>query len=170
MARSITVDKRENEKKRLAKRAEKQKKKEEKKLSGKTSSFEDMIAYVDENGVISSTPPAENFKKEEIKQEEILISVPKKEKEEPVILRGKIDFFNTSKGFGFIKELSSGERYFFHVNNVLSNITEGNIVTFDLERGLKGMNAVNVSLENERKADIQENLEDLEDLEDNPTQ
>lgn len=170
MARSITVDKRENEKKRLAKRAEKQKKKEEKKLSGKTSSFEDMIAYVDENGVISSTPPAENFKKEEIKQEEIQISVPKKEKEEPVILRGKIDFFNTSKGFGFIKELSSGERYFFHVNNVLSNITEGNIVTFDLERGLKGMNAVNVSLENERKADIQENLEDLEDLEDNPTQ
>lgn len=167
MARSITVDKRENEKKRLAKRAEKQKKKEEKKLSGKTSSFEDMIAYVDENGVISSTPPAENFKKEEIKQEEIQISVPKKEKEEPVILRGKIDFFNTSKGFGFIKELSSGERYFFHVNNVLSNITEGNIVTFDLERGLKGMNAINVSLENERKADIQE---DLEDLEDNSTQ
>lgn len=167
MARSITVDKRENEKKRLAKRAEKQKKKEEKKLSGKTSSFEDMIAYVDENGVISSTPPAENFKKEEIKQEEIQISVPKKEKEEAVILRGKIDFFNTSKGFGFIKELSSGERYFFHVNNVLSNITEGNIVTFDLERGLKGMNAINVSLENERKADIQE---DLEDLEDNSTQ
>lgn len=167
MARSITVDKRENEKKRLAKRAEKQKKKEEKKLSGKTSSFEDMIAYVDENGVISSTPPAENFKKEEIKQEEIQISVPKKEKEEPVILRGKIDFFNTSKGFGFIKELSSGERYFFHVNNVLSNITEGNIVTFDLERGLKGMNAINVTLENERKADIQE---DLEDLEDNSTQ
>lgn len=170
MARSITVDKRENEKKRLAKRAEKQKKKEEKKLSGKTSSFEDMIAYVDENGVISSTPPAENFKKEEIKQEEIQISVPKKEKEEPVILRGKIDFFNTSKGFGFIKELSSGERYFFHVNNVLSNITEGNIVTFDLERGLKGMNAINVTLENERKADIQEDLEDLEDLEDNSTQ
>lgn len=173
MARSITVDKRENEKKRLAKRAEKQKKKEEKKLSGKTNSFEDMIAYVDENGVISSTPPAENFKKEEIKQEEIQISVPKKEKEEPVILRGKIDFFNTSKGFGFIKELSSGERYFFHVNNVLSNITEGNIVTFDLERGLKGMNAINVSLENERKANIQEDediQEDLENLEDNSTQ
>lgn len=167
MARSITVDKRENEKKRLAKRAEKQKKKEEKKLSGKTSSFEDMIAYVDENGVISSTPPAENFKKEEIKQEEIQISVPKKEKEEAVVLRGKIDFFNTSKGFGFIKELTYGERYFFHVNNVLSNITEGNIVTFDLERGLKGMNAINVTLENERKADIQE---DLEDLEDNSTQ
>lgn len=157
MARSVTVDKRENEKKRLAKRAEKQKKKEEKKLSPKANSFEDMIAYVDENGVITSTPPTENVKKEEIKQEEILISVPKKEKEEPVVLRGKVDFFNTSKGFGFIKELSNGERYFFHVNNVLSSeLNEGNIVTFDLERGLKGMNAINIRRENDPEANIAE--------------
>ena len=150
MARSLSVDKRENEKKRLAKRAEKQKKKDEKKLSGKTISFEDMIAYVDENGVITSTPPEENPQKEEIKQEEIMISVPKKEKEEPVVLKGKVDFFNTSKGFGFIKELIRGERYFFHVNKILSSaIAEGDIVTFDLERGLKGMNAINIRLENE---------------------
>ena len=148
MAKSITVGKRENEKKRLAKREEKQKKKDSKKLSSK-SSFDDMIAYVDENGVITSTPPAENIKKEEINQEEILISVPKKEKEEPVVLKGKVDFFNTSKGFGFIKELVRGERYFFHVNNLLSKVEEGDIVTFDLERGLKGMNAINISLENE---------------------
>ena len=65
MAKSITVGKRENEKKRLAKREEKQKKKDSKKLSSK-SSFDDMIAYVDENGMITSTPPAENIKKEEI--------------------------------------------------------------------------------------------------------
>ena len=150
MARSLSVDKRENEKKRLAKRAEKQKKKDEKKLSGKTSSFEDMIAYVDENGVITSTPPEENPQKEEIKQEEIMISIPKKEKEEPVVMKGKVDFFNTSKGFGFIKELIRGERYFFHVNKILSSaIAEGDIVTFDLERGLKGMNAINIRLENE---------------------
>ncbi|WP_347394848.1 cold-shock protein, partial [Parabacteroides leei] len=124
------------------------------------NSFEDMIAYVDENGVITSTPPEENVKKEEIKQEEILISVPKKEKEEPVILKGKVDFFNTSKGFGFIKELSNGERYFFHVNNILSSaITEGDIVTFDLERGMKGMNAINIRLENELPA-VEEASED----------
>ena len=54
MAKSISADKRENEKKRLARRAEKQKKKEEKKLSNKANSFEDMIAYVDENGMITS--------------------------------------------------------------------------------------------------------------------
>ena len=54
MAKSMTVGKRENEKKRLAKREEKLKKKESKKLSGSSNSFEDMIAYVDENGMITS--------------------------------------------------------------------------------------------------------------------
>lgn len=92
MAKSISADKRENEKKRLARRAEKQKKKEEKKLSNKANSFEDMIAYVDENGMITSTPPAENTPKEEIKLEEIVISTPQKDKEEPVIRRGRIEF------------------------------------------------------------------------------
>lgn len=78
MAKSITVGKRENEKKRLAKREEKQKKKDSKKLSSK-SSFDDMIAYVDENGMITSTPPAENVKKEEINPDEIIIATPNKE-------------------------------------------------------------------------------------------
>ena len=57
MSKSMTVGKRENEKKRLAKRAEKLKRKEEKKLAGKSGDFADMIAYVDENGMITSTPP-----------------------------------------------------------------------------------------------------------------
>lgn len=154
MARSITVDKRENEKKRLAKRAEKQKKKDEKKSSNKVSNFDDMIAYVDENGMLTSTPPAENIKKEEIKLEEIIISTPKKEKEEPVIRRGRIEFFNTSKGFGFIKDLAGVEKFFFHVNNVLTDIAENDIVTYDLERGMKGMNAVNVAIEVKKPEEV----------------
>lgn len=151
MAKSVTVDKRENEKKRLARRAEKQKRKEEKKLSPKANSLDDMIAYVDENGMITSTPPTENIKKEEIKQEEIVISTPKKEKEIPIVMKGRVEFFNTSKGFGFIKDLSGIEKYFFHVNNVMADISENDIVTFDLERGIKGMNAVNICFENEQK-------------------
>lgn len=151
MAKSVTVDKRENEKKRLARRAEKQKRKEEKKLSPKANSLDDMIAYVDENGMITSTPPTENIKKEEIKQEEIVISTPKKEKEIPIVMKGRVEFFNTSKGFGFIKDLSGTEKYFFHVNNVMADISENDIVTFDLERGVKGMNAVNICFENEQK-------------------
>lgn len=151
MAKSVTVDKRENEKKRLARRAEKQKRKEEKKLSPKANSLDDMIAYVDENGMITSTPPTENIKKEEIKQEEIVISTPKKEKEIPTVMKGRVELFNTSKGFGFIKDLSGTEKYFFHVNNVMADISENDIVTFDLERGIKGMNAVNICFENEQK-------------------
>lgn len=143
MAKSMSVGKRENEKKRIAKREEKLKKKEAK----TKSSLDDMIAYVDENGIITSTPPAENVKKEEINVEEIMIATPKKEDEEPVILRGRVEFFNESRGFGFIKNLSGVDKYFFHVNNVVGNISENNIVTFDLERGVKGMNAVNICLE-----------------------
>ena len=67
----MTVGKRENEKKRIAKREEKLKKKENKKLSGSSNSFEDMIAYVDENGRITSTPPTENVRKEEINPDEM---------------------------------------------------------------------------------------------------
>ena len=147
MAKSVTTDKRENEKKKLARRAEKQKRKEEKKLAPKVNSLDDMIAYVDENDMITSTPPEESVKREEIKQEDIMIATPKKEKEAPTIMRGRIEFFNTSKGFGFIKDLSGTEKYFFHINNVTGDISENDIVTFDLERGMKGMNAVNVRLE-----------------------
>lgn len=151
MAKSVTYNKRENEKRKQARRAEKQKKKEDRKLLGKTNSFDDMIAYVDENGVITSTPPELNPNKEEIKQEEILISTPKKEElEAPAVLRGRIDYFNESKGYGFIKDLDGAEKYFFHVsNNTLTDISENDIVTFDLERGLRGMNAVNIRIEGE---------------------
>lgn len=113
MAKFMTVSKRENEKKRLAKREEKLKKKESKKLSGKTNSFDDMIAYVDENGMITSTPPADDIQKDEINPNEIVIATPKKEEEEPVILRGRVEFFNVAKGFGFIKNLAGVEKYFF---------------------------------------------------------
>lgn len=151
MAKSVTYNKRENEKKKQARRAEKQKKKEDRKLLGKANSFDDMIAYVDENGVITSTPPELNPNKEEIKQEEILISTPKKEDIEILtVLKGRVDYFNESKGYGFIKDLGSGEKYFFHVsNNTLTDISETDIVTFELECGLRGMNAINIRIESE---------------------
>ena len=103
--------------KETSRRVEKQNRKEERKSSGKATSFEDMIAYVDENGMITSVPP-ELRQKEEINQEDILISTPKKEDVAPVILRGRVDYFNEAKGFGFIRDLSGTEKYFFHVNNV----------------------------------------------------
>lgn len=109
-----------------------------------------MIAYVDENGNITSTPPEERVKKEEIKLENIAVSTPKKEDTGPVINKGRVEFFNPSKGFGFIKDLSSTEKYFFHISSAPENIAEGNIVTFETERGVKGMNAVNIALDNNK--------------------
>ena len=105
-----------------------------------------MIAYVDENGIITDTPPnMEN--KTKVNVEDIEVSVPTKEKIEDSVLKGRIEHFNEDKGYGFIKHLASVEKYFFHINNCQDDIKEGNIVLFELERGTRGMNAVNVKIE-----------------------
>ncbi len=59
---------------------------------------------------------------------------------------GKVKFFNETKGFGFIVDSATGEDVFVHVSGLIDNIREGDTVTFDLQRGKKGMNAVNVKL------------------------
>jgi Cold shock proteins len=59
---------------------------------------------------------------------------------------GTVKFFNESKGFGFIKEANSDKEYFVHSSGLNDNITENDEVTFDLEQGKKGLNAVNVKL------------------------
>ena len=141
---AITYNKRENEKKKASKKLEKQKRKEERKASG-TSSLDDMIAYVDENGNLTSTPPEER-KKEEVKLEEIAISTPKKEDVEPEVLKGRIEFFNAEKGYGFVKDLASTDKYFFHVSAAPANIAQGNIVLFETERGARGMNAIRIKI------------------------
>lgn len=141
-----TYNKKEKEKKRLKKRQDKLAKKEERKRMSKENGPEDMFAYVDENGVITDTPPDENRKKRVIKAENIQLGVPKREKEEIITTRtGKIDFFNDSKGFGFIKEEGTGDKYFVHVNGLLQEVVENDKVTFELEQGLKGLNAVKVT-------------------------
>ncbi len=88
MAESQTFGKRENEKKKQAKRLEKQKRREERQAGG-SSSLDDMIAYVDENGNITDTPPAEERKNETVKLEDIAIATPKKDEMEPEILKGQ---------------------------------------------------------------------------------
>ncbi len=59
---------------------------------------------------------------------------------------GKVKFFNSSKGFGFIKDESSGKEYFVHVSGLVDEIKENDDVTFELKEGKKGLNAVNVKL------------------------
>ena len=142
---ATSYNKREQEKKKEQKRQEKLKRKEERKATAGSGSLDDMIAYVDENGQICSAPP-EPGKKQEIDLEDIAVSTPKKEEMEEVPLQGRVTFFNPDKGFGFIETQFGRERYFFHISNTEGNIAEGNTVTFDLERGDRGMNAVNIVL------------------------
>jgi cold shock protein len=59
---------------------------------------------------------------------------------------GTVKFFNESKGFGFIVDNASKEEFFVHVTGLIDNIREGDSVTFNVERGKKGMNAVNVKM------------------------
>jgi CspA family cold shock protein len=59
---------------------------------------------------------------------------------------GVVKFFNTTKGFGFIKDAETGEEIFVHVSGLKDDIRENDNVTFDVENGKKGLNAVNVKL------------------------
>jgi len=58
--------------------------------------------------------------------------------------KGTVKFFNDSKGFGFIKDENSSKEYFVHSNGLIDSIKENDEVTFDLQEGKKGLNAVNV--------------------------
>lgn len=145
MTKSMTVGERKNEKERLAKQEEKLKEKESKKLSGSLNSFENVIAYADENGMMTSTPPTEDIEKEEINPNRIAMATPKREEKEPTILRGQAEFPSESRGFDSIEDLSGVEKHSFHVNNVIDNIAGNNIITFDPECGVKGMNVVSIS-------------------------
>ena len=57
---------------------------------------------------------------------------------------GTVKFFNESKGFGFISQENGNEDIFVHNTGLLDNIRENDRVVFDIERGQKGLMAVNV--------------------------
>lgn len=59
---------------------------------------------------------------------------------------GKVKFFNTVKGFGFIKEDNTGTEYFVHITGCVDSINENDEVEFEIKEGPKGLNAINVTL------------------------
>lgn len=139
-----TWSKKENEKKKQKKKKEKEARREERKANASGNSFE--IAYVDEFGNFSSTPP-DPKNKVAVKEEDIQISVPRHVVTQADLIRkGIVTFFNDSKGYGFIKDLETQESVFVHVNNVSEPIRESNKVTFEVEMGPKGPNAVKVKI------------------------
>ncbi len=60
--------------------------------------------------------------------------------------KGTVKFYDEFKGFGFIKDNESSKEYFVHSSGLKDNVGENDEVTFDLEEGKKGLNAVNVKL------------------------
>ncbi len=143
-----TWNKKEKEKKRDQKRKDKEQKKEARKANVKEgASLDDMLAYVDENGNITSTPP-DPQKKKKIKEEDIVISIPRQSADAPAetVRKGTVTFFNTAKGYGFIKDLQTQESIFVHVNSLVTPIKDNDRVTFEVEMGPKGPAAVSVTV------------------------
>ncbi len=140
-----TFGKKEKEKKRLKQRQDKQEKMDERKANAKKGkSLDEMMAYIDENGNISSTPP-DPKKKKIYKLEDMETGVPKRLEEEPDAVReGIVSFFNNDKGYGFIKDIKTQESIFVHANQLTEPIKENNKVSYQVEQGPKGLNAVSV--------------------------
>ncbi len=145
---SETWNKKEREKKKQQNKKEKAERKQERQERAKDgNNLESMMAYLDENGNLSSKPP-DPRKKIVINVEDIEIGVPKHAPLNPedLIRKGIVTFFNDSKGYGFIKDLETQESLFVHINSLTEPIKENNKVIFEVEMGPKGANAVNVKM------------------------
>jgi cold shock CspA family protein len=141
-----TWNKKEREKKKQQEKKEKEARKKERKentTSGK--GIAEMMAYVDENGNISDTPP-DPRKRKEFKLEDIEIGVPEyvPPTEAELTHTGKVTFFNHEKGFGFIKDMQTQQSVFVHINNLSEPVNENDKVSFEVGHGPKGPMAVNV--------------------------
>ena len=129
------------------KRKDKEQKRAKKKGEGKKSSFEDMIAYVNEFGMITSTPP-DPAKKTVVAAESIELKIIKNSPENSpdFVRKGVVTFFDESRGFGFISDMESSQRVFVHANSLLEPIAENNVVSFQIINGPKGPSAIKVKL------------------------
>lgn len=142
-----TSNKKEVKNKKDKKRKDKAKKRLVKKETGKKGSFDDMIAYVDEFGKLSSTPPDPN-KKIQVDATGIELGATKSDSSQKndFIRKGVVTFFNDSKGFGFIRDMENNQSVFVHANNLQEIIKENNIVSFEIGKGPKGLTALKVKL------------------------
>src|SRR5690606_15769889 len=127
--------KKENAKRKAKKRQEKELRREERKSNNnKGQPIENMFAYVDEFGVITTTPPDAKNKKE--------INVDKIEKETTTVT-GSVTHYS-DKGYGFITDDATKTNIFFHNNDLLQTVRLNDKVTFGKKKTPRGDNAIQI--------------------------
>ncbi|HTN47426.1 MAG TPA: cold shock domain-containing protein [Flavipsychrobacter sp.] len=140
---SESFSKKEKAKKKAKEKQDKAEKMRERKANNsKGKSLEDMMAYVDENGNLTSTPPDGRMRKE-INAEDIQLGAAPIV-EEQTECTGVISFFNEAKGYGFIIEDKTQQNIFLHSNQLQQPVKERDKVSFEKERTPKGFSAINV--------------------------
>jgi len=143
-----TFSKRERRKKKIEKKREKELRREERRnVVPSKKTLEEMMAYVDENGNLSDTPP-DPKNAHRVAADEIAIAVPKSAPAEPnALFTGVISYFDPAKGYGFVINDQTKERLFVHVTGLAQPNTElsmGDKVSYTATRSDRGMQAVSV--------------------------
>lgn len=140
--------KRDREKKKQQARKEKEEKKRERKENARDgNSLADMLAYVDENGNLTSTPQ-DPSKRREYNLEDIQISAPKAEDRnaEDQFEEGVVTFYNEEKGYGFIRDSRTKQSVFVHHRQLSGPVQINQKVRFLIAKGMKGPEAIEVSV------------------------
>ncbi|MGY6560359.1 MAG: cold shock domain-containing protein [Nitritalea sp.] len=150
-----TFSKKEKEKKKLKKKqqkVEKRAERQEAKAERGSVSLDEMLVYVDEFGNFTDTPPDETKPKKKIDPNDIHVSTPAGsaagQREQRT---GRVNYFNPMKGYGFIVDQLTSEKYFFHVNDCVEEVTANDLVYYDTAKTPRGVSAVGVSLVSSKK-------------------
>jgi len=126
--------------------AKMEKMEERKQHNAKGKGLDEMLAYVDENGNLTTVRPAGIRERREINVEDIQLGAAPVEPKE-LIKSGVVSYFS-DKGYGFIIDDKTKEKFFVHRSELSQPVKEGDRVTFETARTDRGINAVRVNLAN----------------------
>lgn len=138
-----SFNKKEKEKKRLQKKQQKEFKKQERMSnSDKGKTLDEMYAYVDEFGNLTSVPPQERALRNN--NNLVLTRGERTKGQESKTRTGIVTFFNVSKGFGFIKDAQTNEKIFMHISSLAEPVEEEMEVSFTVQQSARGLVASTV--------------------------
>ncbi len=141
-----TFGKKEQTKKKLQKRQEKEERKLERKSnSQKGKELQEMFAYVDEHGNLSSRPALPGSKPAARAEGADHWQYNSKDGDTAIRV-GVLEYFDTAKGYGFIRDTASKERIFVHSTALLSPVELADRVSFVVQRSPRGLTATDVKL------------------------